>query len=51
MLAAGQVSELIDELLGQRIVTLFEKSADQEDGELVPLRTIVPKSEFRLPLN
>ena len=50
LLAAGQVSELIDELLGQRIVTLFGKSVDQKDGGLVSLRTILPKSEFGLPL-
>ena len=29
-------------------MTLFRKSANQEDGELVPQRTILPELEFRL---
>ena len=43
-------SKLRDGLLGQRIVTLFRKPVDQEDGGLVSQRTIFPELEFRLIL-
>ena len=48
LLATGHANKLRDEVLGQRIVTLFGKPADREDGGLVSQRTILPKLEFRL---
>ena len=50
LLATPEANKLQDELLGQGIVTLFGKSADQEDGGLVSQRTILCKLEFRLLL-
>jgi len=40
----------MDELLGQGIAILLEKPADQEDGGLMPQRTIFYKLEFRFLL-
>ena len=36
---------LLDEVFGQGIVTLFGKPANQQDGELMPQRTILPESD------
>ena len=48
LLTAQQANKLRDEVLGQGIVTLFGKPADQEDGRLVSQSTILPELEFRL---
>ena len=48
LLASGQARKLKEEMLGQRIVTLFGKSADPEDGGLVSQRIISLKLELRL---
>ena len=42
LLAAWQASESRDDMLGQGIVTLLRKPADQEDGGLVSQWTILP---------
>ena len=47
LLATWQANKSRDKLLGQGIVTLFEKPADQEDDGLVSQRTIFPELEFR----
>ena len=49
LLAARQANKLRGESLGQGMVTLFGKPADQGDG-LVSQRTILPEIEFRLLL-
>ena len=46
-LITRQANKSRDKLLGQGMMTLFGKSADQEDGGLVSQRTILPKLEFR----
>ena len=48
LLTAKQVSEMGDELLGQRIATLFRKLADLEDDGLVPQRIIMLELELNL---
>ena len=35
-------------MLGQGVVTLFGKTEDQEDGEVVSQRTVLPELELRL---
>ena len=48
LLTAKQVNEMGDELLGQRIATLFRKLADLEDDGLVPQRIIMLELELNL---
>ena len=50
LLATRQTNKSRGEVLGQGIVTLFGKPADQEDGGLVSQRTIFRELEFRLLL-
>ena len=50
LFATQHSNKLRDELLGQEIVTLFGKPADQEDDGLVSQRIILSKLEFRLLL-
>lgn len=50
LLIAQQVSESRNELLGERIATLLRKTADWNDGGLVPPRTIFWELEFRFLL-
>lgn len=50
LLAAWQTSKLRDELRVQRMVILFSKPADRENGGLVSQRTILRTLEFRLLL-
>lgn len=42
-----QANKPRDELLGQGIMTLFRKPANQEDGEVTPQRTIWTGLEVR----
>ena len=48
LLTAKQVNEMGDELLGQRIATLFRKLADLEDDGLVPQRIFMLELELNL---
>ena len=48
MIATQQADKLRDEKFGQGIVTLFEKTADIENGGLAPQITILPELEFGL---
>ena len=48
LLTAQQANTLRNELLGQGVVTLFGKTEDQEDGEVVSQRTDLPELEVRL---
>ena len=50
LLAVQQTNKSQDKLLGQRIVTLFRKPENWEEGVLVSKTTILPKLEFRLLL-
>ena len=50
LLAPRQADKSRDKLLGQGIVTLFGKPADQENGGLMSQRTILSELEFRLLL-
>ena len=51
LLAPRQADKSRDKLLGQGIVTLFGKPANQEDGGLMSQRSISPEFEFRLLLH
>ena len=50
LLTTQQANKSRDEVLGQRIATLFGKPAAQEDAGLVSQRTILPELDFRLLL-
>ena len=48
LLTAKQANKMGDELLGQKIATLFRKLADLEDGGLVSQRIIMLELELNL---
>lgn len=48
LLTAQQANTLRDEMLRQGVVTLFGKTEDQEDGEVLSQRTVLPELELRL---
>ena len=48
LLTAQQANTLRDEVLRQGVVTLFGKTEDQEDGEVLSQRTVLPELELRL---